>query len=345
MTKVHIDLQAPASDGHAAEKGVVFFRPTRRLTIEDGKAILTPRAFCTKLADDGTATVDLMPSGDDWCWEVREELTSYTFTRRVTVPDSTDVLEYAELADAELVPASSYSTLVHSMRVIDAQLTAGATITITDLRPSDHVGVGDTVVDSTGEVFMLTKVSGQTAIVGDTGVSLKGADGIQGKDGTGISIKGTFDSEEALKAAHPTGESGDAYLVQGHIWLWDESSWQDAGSLQGPKGDKGDPGPQGEPGKDGTDGKDGEKGEKGDPGERGDPGKDGADGEKGEKGVPGEKGDPGTPGEKGADGKDGEQGPAGKDGKDGIQAIQASDEADATTKSAADSANLYWWTA
>lgn len=297
MTRIRVSLQQPASGGTTPESGVVYFRPTRRLTVD--KRIVVPRAFSGRLDADGQLLVDLTPTGDDWCWEVHEELPAYSHTRHVLVPQSDDIVDYAALEEAAWAPAESASgMLAHSMRVIDAQLSAGDAIAIADLKPSDRVGVGDTVVDSTGKVWLIASVTDTTATVGiDTGVSLKGA---QGKDGAGISIKGSYDSEIELETAHPTGSDGDAYLVQGHIWVWDGASWQDAGNIQGPKGDKGDPG---------------------------------------------EKGDPGTPGEKGADGKDGEQGPAGKDGKDGIQAIQASDEADATSKSAADSANLYWWTA
>src|SRR5690606_17350399 len=61
----------------------------------------------------------------------------------------------------------------------------------------------------------------------------------------------------------PTGEAGDGYLIAGHLWVWIDGAWVDAGEIQGPKGDKGDqgdPGPQGEPGEAGTAGAAGEDG-------------------------------------------------------------------------------------
>lgn len=84
----------------------------------------------------------------------------------------------------------------------------------------------------------------------------KGADGAPGKDGTGVTILGAYDSLESLKAEHPTGNLGDSYLVNGNLYVWDTvgSDWNDVGTIQGPKGDKGDPGTNGTDGAPGKDG-------------------------------------------------------------------------------------------
>ena len=71
---------------------------------------------------------------------------------------------------------------------------------------------------------------------------------------------GSFDTEEELKLAHPTGEIGHSYLVAGSLYVWSttENDWVNVGNIQGPKGDKGDigeTGPKGETGKDGAPGK------------------------------------------------------------------------------------------
>ena len=47
----------------------------------------------------------------------------------------------------------------------------------------------------------------------------KGDKGDPGKDGTGVTIKGSYDSEVDLKSDHPTGVVGDAYLVNGNLYV------------------------------------------------------------------------------------------------------------------------------
>lgn len=68
-----------------------------------------------------------------------------------------------------------------------------------------------------------------------------GLNGIDGVDGTSITILGTYDSLEALKAAHPTGNAGDSYIVQGNLWVWavDDAAWENVGNIQGTPGKDG----------------------------------------------------------------------------------------------------------
>ena len=75
-------------------------------------------------------------------------------------------------------------------------------------------------------------------------------DGADGKDGTSITILGSYSTEAELIAAHPTGNKGDGYLVAGDLYVWDVSTnaWKNVGSIQGPAG---------QDGIDGTDGIDG----------------------------------------------------------------------------------------
>ncbi len=70
---------------------------------------------------------------------------------------------------------------------------------------------------------------------------LKGEKGDKGDQGTGVTILGSYDTESALKAAHPTGELGDSYLVAGALYVWSETknAWDNVGNIQGPKGDPG----------------------------------------------------------------------------------------------------------
>lgn len=114
-----------------------------------------------------------------------------------------------------------------------------------------------------------------------------GAQGEPGKDGTSFKVLGLYASLSALQAAHPTGNSGDAWAVgtseSNSIYLWDaeKTQWENIGSIKGQKGEKGD---------------------KGDPGERGEQGVQGEVGATGAQGEQGIQGIPGIPGEKGTDG-------------------------------------------
>lgn len=60
---------------------------------------------------------------------------------------------------------------------------------------------------------------------------IKGEDGT---NGTSLNIKGKKDSSEELPMEGNT--LGDAYLIDGNLWVWDGDSWQDAGQIQGPSG-------------------------------------------------------------------------------------------------------------
>ncbi len=106
----------------------------------------------------------------------------------------------------------------------------------------------------------------------------QGLKGDKGDQGTGINILGSYNSLEELELAHPTGNLGDSYLIDGYLYIWNEiiSAWENVGAIQGPKGDKGDTGVQGEQGP---------KGEKGDKGDKGDTGAQGEQGPKGEDGA------------------------------------------------------------
>lgn len=125
---------------------------------------------------------------------------------------------------------------------------------------------------------------GEKGDKGDTGE--KGDDG---KDGTSVNILGSYDTEAELRAAHPTGEAGDGYIVNGDLYVWnlDTADWLNVGQIQGPQGEQGI---QGETGPQGPQGEQGIQGETGPQGEQGIQGETGATGPQGEQGVQGEAG-------------------------------------------------------
>ena len=71
--------------------------------------------------------------------------------------------------------------------------------------------------------------------------------GPTGPRGEGINIIDAYKTEDELLDNHPLGKTGDAYLVNSHIFIWSEKDgiWKNAGSI---KGDKGEAGPKGDAG-------------------------------------------------------------------------------------------------
>lgn len=81
---------------------------------------------------------------------------------------------------------------------------------------------------------------GATGLKGDTGdTGPTGPTGDTGPMGVSITILGTYDSLEELQQAHPTGNPGNSYTVQGYVYTWDGNSWINVGAFQGPVGPTG----------------------------------------------------------------------------------------------------------
>ena len=88
--------------------------------------------------------------------------------------------------------------------------------------------------------------------------------GATGATGTGINLKGSFETYEEFIAEHPTGTPGDAWLVGGELFVADAAgNWTDAGHLQGPPGATGPTGATGEQGEAGEIGPTGQEGSTG----------------------------------------------------------------------------------
>ena len=226
----------------------------------------------------------------------------------------------------------------------------------------DNVGTPGVTVQASGpdtaKVFSFafvnlkgeTGAQGEKGDTGDTGPQgPEGPQGPKGDTGTGLDIKGTYDSVELLEAAVQSPQQGDMYNVGASapytIYMWDETSgtgdWVSQGQLQGAKGDTGPQGPQGEPGTPGAQGPAGEDGAQGPAGEDGAPGgyyTPSVDGSgnltwtASEEGMPSVAGTNirGPQGDQGPAGADGAQGPQGPAGEDGAQGPAGADGADAT---------------
>ena len=159
---------------------------------------------------------------------------------------------------------------------------------------SENVNVFIPSVDADGTLTWTNKAG----LANPAAVNVKGTKGEKGDPGTGITIKGKYDSLSALQAAHPKADEGDAYMAGTNLYVWNGSAWIDCGNVQGPKGEKGDPG------------------SKGDAFTYDDFTQEQLASLKGPKGDKGEKGDTGA---KGAAGAQGPQGPQGVQGLQGLQ--------------------------
>lgn len=164
---------------------------------------------------------------------------------------------------------------------------------------SENVNVFIPSVDADGTLTWTNKAG----LANPAAVNVKGAKGEKGDPGTGITIKGKYDSLSALQAAHPKADEGDAYMAGTNLYVWNGSAWIDCGNVQGPKGDKGDTGSKGEAFTyaDFTQeqlaslkGPKGDKGEKGDTGAKGAAGAQGPQGPQGVQGLQGLQGPAGN---------------------------------------------------
>ena len=104
-----------------------------------------------------------------------------------------------------------------------------------------------------------------------------------------------------MQTAHPTGNTGDSYLILGDLHVWDSvnSNWDNVGTIQGPQGAIGATGETGPQGPQGIQGIQGLKGDTGDTGATGAQGPQGPQGETGAQGPVGPQGDIGLTGAQG----------------------------------------------
>ena len=70
-------------------------------------------------------------------------------------------------------------------------------------------------------------------IKGEQGI--QGVPGSRGADGTSVTILGSKNDSSELPTPF-AGSVGSAYLINGNLWVWDGDSWENCGSIQGPRG-------------------------------------------------------------------------------------------------------------
>ena len=98
--------------------------------------------------------------------------------------------------------------------------------------PQGPTGATSTVPGPTGP-------TGSTGFTGPTGPT-----GPAGVDGSGISILGTLANSSLLP--DPGVNINDAYLIDGDLYIWDGTTWNNVGQIQGPTGPTGPTGVRGD---------------------------------------------------------------------------------------------------
>ena len=76
--------------------------------------------------------------------------------------------------------------------------------------------------------------TGDTGATGDTGPA--GPTGATGASGTSVTIKGSYNTYLEMITAHPTGNLGDSYIVNGSLYVWNGNAWDNVGNIKGDTG-------------------------------------------------------------------------------------------------------------
>lgn len=115
MTQIKFDFGHPSADGIADLAGeTVHVVPTSRFN--SGKRIVVRDSFEVRLDEHGTATVTGPPTDNTFAYEVTvgDSADSWRFIRVVQVPDSANVLDFADLVEVDsdtLIPSQTGNPL------------------------------------------------------------------------------------------------------------------------------------------------------------------------------------------------------------------------------------------
>ena len=102
MTQIKFDFGHPSADGIADLAGeTVHVIPTSRF--KSGTRIVVRDSFEVRLDEHGTASITVPPTDNTFAYEVTVSVSedSWRFVRVVQVPDSSTVLNFADLVEVD----------------------------------------------------------------------------------------------------------------------------------------------------------------------------------------------------------------------------------------------------
>lgn len=142
----------------------------------------------------------------------------------------------------------NYATsAAYSYRYCSLELVSNQDIPLNKISPISNIKAGDHIVDTLGNVFLITAVTATNITIGEWLTSIRGEQGLKGDTGTGLNLLGTYDTLDEFLSVNPEGTAGSAYLIkqaegsENVVYVWDvnTNTWKNAGPLRGNKGDPG----------------------------------------------------------------------------------------------------------
>ena len=250
----------------------------------------TYREQVDSLSGGGGATGPTGPTGADGATGPTGESSIISVTGSLNFDTGTGLLSLDEGVAGGLATLNASGVVPDEQLPDDIVRTDALTGALGDYILSSEKGAtgGVAQLDITGKVPLeqLPDGFGVTGATGPTGEA-----GPTGAQGVNINFVGSVANTGALPSSG--NDVNDAYIVDadGNLWVWNGSSWNDAGQIVGPQGVTGEAGatgvtgPTGEAGATGSTGAVGETGSTGAQGQTGVTGNDGATGATGATGA------------------------------------------------------------
>jgi len=186
---------------------------------------------------NGSAQLELL-SSDKGLLIPRLELTSSTDISTITNGNVESLLIYNTVAVSDVTQGFYYWSgskweKIVTTSVVENLISSGGLngLSAFEVWQSQAGNAGKTI----SEYF--NSLKGSDGLTGIQGI--QGVQGLPGLDGASVQIKGSVAGVADLPVAGNTKGDGQITKDDGHLHVWDGTSWIDVGLVKGPKGDQG----------------------------------------------------------------------------------------------------------